>query len=147
VPVIPRPNGKEHIFDTYIAWNVTKKFSTAAELDYLVNRNLANSAPTHVTGGAAYLKYQLTSAFSLAARGQYISDRNGFFSGRPQALKEGTFTAAYQPMEGFQVKTEYRHDFSNIPFFLTNSAGILKKEQNTALVGLLWWFGGKQGVW
>jgi hypothetical protein len=42
---------------------------------------------------------------------------------------------------------EWRRDFSNVPFFLTDQAGVLKKEQNTAAVGLIWWWGQKQGSW
>lgn len=36
---------------------------------------------------------------------------------------------------------------SNQPFFLTEQPGVLKKEQNTATLGLIWWFGRKQGTW
>jgi len=34
-----------------------------------------------------------------------------------------------------------------LPFFLTELPGILKKEQNTATLGLVWWIGRKQGAW
>jgi hypothetical protein len=50
-------------------------------------------------------------------------------------------------MDGFQIRWEFRHDYSNHPFFLTHRPGLLKKEQNTALMGLLWWFGGKEAAW
>jgi len=49
--------------------------------------------------------------------------------------------------EGFLVRFEYRRDFSNRPSFFTDVPGKLKKEQNTATVGLVWWFGRKQGTW
>ena len=45
------------------------------------------------------------------------------------------------------MKEEWRRDFSNQPFFLTDTLNILSKEQTTLGVGLVWWFGGKQGVW
>jgi hypothetical protein len=50
-------------------------------------------------------------------------------------------------MEGVQMRLEYRRDFSNRPFFLTDLPGFLKKEQSTASLGMIWWFGGKQGSW
>jgi hypothetical protein len=56
-------------------------------------------------------------------------------------------TYDYKVAEGFLMRTEWRRDFSNQPFFLTSLAGKLKKEQNTATLGLLWWFGQKQGAW
>ncbi len=42
---------------------------------------------------------------------------------------------------------EWRRDFSNQPFFSTNTLGLLKRDQNTATLGLVWWWGGKQGAW
>lgn len=146
-PIVPAPNGREHIFDTYASWNATSKLTLAAEADYVVNRVYSYSQPGRVAGGVGYVKYQLTPAFNLAGRFEYLSDRGGLFSGTTQALKETTVTATYQPIDGFQVRTEYRRDFSNQPYFLTDLATRLKREQDTATLGLIWWFGGKQGAW
>ncbi len=146
-PINPRPNGKTHIVDSFVTWNATPKLTLVGEGDYIVSRSFSNSVPVHAGGGAAYAKYQVASAFSLAGRFEYVTDRGGFFSGVTQALKEGTLTAVYQPIDGFQIRGEFRHDYSNQPFFLTSTPGVLRKDQNTALLGLLWWFGGKQGSW
>jgi hypothetical protein len=62
-------------------------------------------------------------------------------------LKEGTLTFDYLPVDGFLMRAEWRRDFSNRPFFLSSSPGILKNEQTTATLGLVWWFGAKQGSW
>lgn len=145
--ITPAPNGREHIFDTYVSWNATQKLSLGAEADYFINRVFSNSAPVHVDGGAAYMRYQLTPRFALAGRGEYLSDRGGAFSGVTQALKETTATMEYKFAEGFLARTEWRRDFSNHPFFLTDVPNVLKKEQNTATLGLIWWFGQKQGGW
>jgi hypothetical protein len=45
------------------------------------------------------------------------------------------------------MREEWRRDFSNQPFFLTDTLGVLRKQQTTAGIGLVWWFGGKQGAW
>jgi len=45
------------------------------------------------------------------------------------------------------MRTEWRRDYSNQPFFLTDMLGVPKKEQNTAMLGLMWWWGRKQGLW
>ena len=133
--------------DTYSTWNVTSKATLGAEADYVINRVQESSSPVRVTGGAGYARYQFTPKFALTGRGEYLSDRGGFFSGTTQALKETTLTADYAVADGFLVRGEWRRDFSNQPFFLTQSPGVLKQEQNTATLGLLWWFGGKQGSW
>jgi len=146
-PPAPRQEGRTHIADTYLTWNLTRKLTLVGEGDYIASRLYSNSSPVHLAGGAAYARYQFTPAFSLAGRFEYVSDRGGYLSGTTQALKEATATAVWQPADGFQLRWEYRHDYSNQPYFLTSKPGLLKKEQNTALMGLLWWFGGKQGAW
>lgn len=143
----PAPRGRLHILDTYASWNATSRLTLAGEFDYGVNRGEPSSAPARVTGGAMYALYRFTPKFVLAGRAEYLSDRGGLFSSATQALKETTLTADYSVAEGFLVRTEWRRDFSNRPFFLAATAGALKREQNTATLGLIWWFGGKQGVW
>lgn len=145
--ITPTPNGREHIFDTYVSWNATPKLTLGGEADYVINRVFSSSAPQRVSGGAAYARYQLTPKFALAGRGEYLSDRGGLFSGATQALKESTATTEYKFADGFLARMEWRRDFSNQPFFLTSLPGQLKKEQNTATLGLIWWFGQKQGAW
>ena len=146
-PIIPTPNARLHIFDSYVTWTASPKLTLAAEADYVINRIFSQSTPTHVSGGAGYAHYQLTPKVSLAGRTEYLSDRDGLFSGTTQALKETTLTYEYKFADGFLVRTEWRRDFSNQPFFLTEQVGVRKKEQNTATLGLIWWWGPKQGSW
>ncbi|HLH04478.1 MAG TPA: outer membrane beta-barrel protein [Bryobacteraceae bacterium] len=150
VPFEPVPNpahGKLHIFDTYVSWQLTPRWLAAVEADDFIQRLNANSYPVHTDGGAAYLRYQFTSKTYLGTRAEYLADRGGSFTGITQAVKELTITLSHRFDEGFQVMGEWRRDFSNQPYFYTNTLGILKKEQNTATLGLLWWFGEKQGAW
>ena len=147
----PVPSGRLHIFDTYHTFNVSDKLTLAVEGDYVVGRVFRDSAPARVFGGAGYARYQWTPKFALAARLEYLSEKaaasGGLFTGVSQALKEHTVTAEYKFADGFLGRLEYRRDFSNQPFFLTEQPGILKKEQNTATIGLVWWFGRKEGTW
>jgi hypothetical protein len=149
----PAPDGKAHIFDSYITWNATPKLSLSLEGDYVIQREWANaapgesSAPSHVVGGAAYARYQLTPKMALGGRSEYLSDRGGLFSGTTQALKEFTGTYEYKFGEGFLTRVEFRRDWSNVPFFLTNKPGVLSSSQPTLTVGMVWWYGGKQGAW
>jgi hypothetical protein len=141
------PDGRLHIFDSYVTWNATDKLTLAGEGDYVINRAFDGSSPVHVAGGVGYARYQFTPRFGMAGRGEYLSDRGGLFSGVTQALKETTLTADFKVAEGFLLRGEWRRDFSNQPFFLTDTPGIRKKEQNTATLGLIWWFGRKDGSW
>jgi putative OmpL-like beta-barrel porin-2 len=143
----PVPNGRLHIIDTYATWNATGNLTLAVEGDYVVNRAQDVSAPAHISGGVGYARYQFTPKFALAGRAEYLSDRGGLFSGVTQALKETTLTSEFKLADGFLVRAEWRRDFSNQPFFLTDAPAVLKKEQNTASLGLIWWFGRKEGSW
>jgi hypothetical protein len=147
VEIHPEPRGRFHILDAYATFNVTDKLTFALEGDYVINRVFRNSPPLRVTGGVAYARYQFTPHFAMAGRFEYLSDRVGLFSGLGQALKEHTLTAEYKIGEGFLLRGEYRRDYSNLPFFLTDLPDVLKKEQNTATLGLVWWWGRKKGTW
>jgi putative OmpL-like beta-barrel porin-2 len=153
VAITPAPNGKTHIFDSYVTWQTTAKLSFALEGDYFLQRLWKNeapgqsSAPSHVAGGAAYVRYQFNPKIALATRAEYLSDRGGLFSGLTQALKENTVTFDYTVADGFLMRYEWRRDFSNKPSFLTDVQNVLSKDQTTATVGLIWWWGRKEGPW
>ena len=149
----PAPDGKAHIFDSYVTWNATPKLTFSAEGDYVISREWANaapgesSAPSLVDGGAAYARYQWKPRMALGGRFEYFNDRNGLYSGTSQALKEFTGTYDYKFGEGFLARAEFRRDWSNVPFFLTNKPDVLSASQPTFTVGVVWWAGGKQGPW
>lgn len=147
----PVPSGRLHVLDTYHTFVLNDKWTLAVEGDYVAGRVFRDSPPSTVWGGAGYARYQWTPKFALAGRIEYLSEKvspaGGLFSGVNQALKEHTLTAEYKFAEGFLGRLEYRRDFSNQPFFLTERPGVLKKEQNTATLGLVWWFGRKEGTW
>jgi len=149
----PAPDGLTHIFDSYVTWQATPKLTVALESDYFIQRLWRNeaagqsSAPSHVDGGAAYIKYQFTPKMALATRAEYLSDHGGLFSGLNQALKENTVTFDYAVAPGFLMRYEWRVDYSNQPSFLSDLQGVLTKQQNTATLGVVWWWGGKEGAW
>jgi hypothetical protein len=146
-PLPNPPTGKTHIFDSYVTWQAAPKLTFAIEGDYVIERNLTTSAPVHVDDGAFYTRYQLTPRTALAGRTEYLSDRGGLFSGATQALKEVTLTYEWKVATGFVARLEWRRDFSNQRFFYTSTLGPLSKEQTTAGLGLVWWFGKKTGPW
>ena len=153
VAIRPAPDGRTHIFDSYVTWEASSKLTFALEGDYFIQRLWQNagpgrsSAPAHVDGGALYAKYQVTPKAAIGMRAEYMSDRGGLFSGLTQALKENTITFDYKLADSFLMRYEWRRDYSNTPTFLTDVQGVLAKDQNTATVGLIWWWGRKEGTW
>jgi hypothetical protein len=146
-PLSNPPAGKLHIFDSYVTWQTTPKLTLAAEADYVIQRNYSYSAPAHTDGFTLYAQYQFTPRLAVSGRTEYLSDRGGLFTGVTQAVKEATFTMKYNVSNNLLLMGEWRRDFSNQPYFYTNTEGILKNNQNTATLGLVWRIGGKQGAW
>lgn len=147
LPISPAPKGKLNILDTYASWQATRRLTVGVEGDYVIERLQTTSAPSRVTGGAGYARYQLSPRVAIATRFEYLSDHGGLFSGTTQALKESTVTLEQRLFEGFLIREEWRRDFSDHPFFYTDTVNVLKKEQNTATVGVVWWFGAKKSPW
>jgi hypothetical protein len=145
--ITPAPNGRDHIFDTYATWTPTSHLTFVAEADYVINRAFSYSPPRHVAAGAFYVKYALPHNTNIAARTEYFDDRNGLFSNDSQALKEITLTVDHQFEPGFLARAEYRRDQSNKPYFLTDTPNVLSQSQSTATLGLVFWWGQKQGSW
>ena len=145
--ISPAPNGREHIFDSYATWTVTPKLTLVGEADYVLSRSVPEQKPDRVVIGAMYAKYALTPSSNLAGRMEYLDDRNGMYSGTAQALKELSLITDHTFAAGFLARAEYRRDFSNQPFFLTDAAGVLHHAQTTATIGLVYWWGTKQGAW
>ncbi len=119
--------------------------------DYVVNRTVSEQQPSRVAIGGFTAKYELPRNWDVGARAAYFDDRGGLFSGTTQALKEGTVildrTFTTSTAGGFLARAEYRRDWSNRNFFLSDTAGVVKPAQTTATLGLVYWWGTKQGSW
>lgn len=76
VAIRPAPDGRTHIFDSYVIWQANAKLTLGLEGDYFVQRVWRNSAPgessapAHTDGGAAYVRYELTPKVALATRAE-----------------------------------------------------------------------------
>ncbi len=147
LPIANAPDGHLQIIDSYVTWQVLQRLTLAAEADYVQQRRYSYSAPDRVEGGALYLGYQFSTKIAMAARIEYLADIGGLFSGATQYLKEGTLTFDYRPTGGFLVRGEFRRDQSNHPYFTGRTLGLLDAMQPTMAVGLVWWFGQKEGAW
>jgi hypothetical protein len=75
---------------------------------------------------------------ALSARGEYMNDADGLFSGEGQVLKEPTFTLGWRPEDGFPLMGELRRDWSNKPFFYSDALGVLLRDQPTIGFGAVW---------
>jgi hypothetical protein len=147
-PVVPYFAGKLHIFDSYATWQASPRTTFMLEGDYVLSRSAPPASDTHAYGGAVYGRRQLTGRTAIAGRAEYVRDDGGLFTGITQSLKETTITYDYRPLiDGFLIRAEWRRDFSDQPFFLTDTVGTLKTDQQTATLGVVWWWGTKRQTW
>lgn len=140
------PNGYFTCFDTYATWTPTDALSFGLDLNHTTNEVMVADPELSLDGIGAYARWQVSSPFALALRYEHLDDE-GLFAGVDQTLQEATLTAEYKPQEGFLVRAELRRDWSDQNFFTGPVPGDLRDEQDTALVGLVWWFGNKKGAW
>ena len=140
------PNGWFKVFDTYVAYTANEKMSFGADVNHTTNQVHSGDASGSLTGFGGYARYQVSAPAALAFRYEYLNDDGGLFGGLKQNLQEVTFTLEHKLADGFLVRGEFRRDWSNQPYFPSHD-GELKTGQNTILVGLVWWMGGKQGAW
>ena len=143
----PAPAGREHIFDSYATWNPIPRLTLTGEGDFVLNRSLREQRPPRVAIASLTARYALPHDVDAGLRAEYLDDRGGLFSSQTQALKEVTVVADHIFAPGFLARAEYRRDFSNRRFFSTDTSGVLVKAQTTATLGLIYWWGTKQGSW
>lgn len=140
------PDGYFRVIDSYLAYAATSKLGLGVDVNYVTNEvNKADEALS-LQGIGAYARYQASSPAAIAVRYERLDDQ-GLFGGIEQVLHEVTATLEYKLADGFLMRGEFRRDWSNERFFTSAQAGDLRTHQNTALVGLVWWFGNKTGAW
>lgn len=161
--------GWRHMYDTVLLLTPSSKFNAYINFDYGQNRNFSIIGTVPVAGVPALSKwygvagalhFQFNDKWAFTPRFEWLADPQGFATGTGvrQSLKEGTITGEYKMLEGLLARLEYRHDWSNRPFFQrgatlsTNesfSANYLGfpgtyKSQDTLSLGVLVFFGPKR---
>jgi hypothetical protein len=140
------PDGFFRVFDTYVAYAPTAALSFGADVNYVTNEVTETDDALSLQGTALYGRYQITTPAALGIRYERLDDE-GLFGGLDQVLQEITASLEYKLANGFLVRGEYRRDWSSQSFFTGPSPADLRRHQDTALVGLVWWFGNKPGAW
>ena len=155
--------GWRHLIDTTLTVTPFSKLSAYINYDYGQNRNangFSTGSLSKWQGFAAALRVAPTSHWAFSGRGEWFDDADGFNTGVSQKVKEVTFTGEYKFLEGLFWRVEYRHDWSDQPFFdrgtvLCNSPFSIRTcpanfglgnstKQNTLTVALVAFFGPKR---
>ncbi len=126
-----------HLVDTVISYTATPTVSLAMNYDY--GRDTVAGSPVTWQGVAGYLRYQPMLWFAITPRVEYYRDPNGFTTGLTQKLKETTLTLEFKQKDGVLLRTEYRRDMSDRPYFLKDVSRLVT-HQDTLTVGIVYAF-------
>jgi hypothetical protein len=127
--------GVRNLFDTTILVNPTSKFSFYVNGDYGRN-NFVGGKYAAWYGAAIAARYQITKIFAVAGRTEFFKDKDGFSTGVPQNLKEGTATFEGKLNDHLVARLEFRHDASD-KFFFDRGKQPAGRTMNTLTLGIV----------
>jgi hypothetical protein len=140
-PEKPNTNeGWRHFYDTVAAVNPSGRVNGLFNFDYGQEGNPGLPA-SKFYGGMAALRIPLGSECAFSPRYEWYKDEGGLITGRTQTLQEATLTFEYKMAQGFLTRAEYRRDWSNIDYFDRGNAPAAARNQDTALIGFVVFFG------
>ncbi|MBI3211006.1 MAG: porin [Candidatus Solibacter usitatus] len=135
--------GVRHFWDTVLNLTADDRNSFYINFNYGDEKNPRKLDSTFWGIAGAY-KAQFNDRWSLSERIEYYKDTSGLITGKPQALKEFTVTGEYKMKEGFLMRAEYRHDWSDQRFFDRGAQMGNAKHMHTLLAGFVVYFGPKR---
>ena len=108
--------GLRNLYDTTVAVNQNDNLSYYVNFDYGRDKNI-DSGAAQWTGLAGAARYGFKKKYAVAGRLEFFDDVDGFATGTSQTVKEFTITGEYKPASWLLTRLEFRHDWSNQPYF------------------------------
>ena len=139
----PGQNAYRNLVDATLLLTPNSKFNAYFNFDFGNNNNtLSNGAgvngENYWDGVAVAAHEQMTGSMALAGRIEVFDDKEGYSTGTAQTVKEFTGTYEYKWKLGLLSRLEFRHDWSDTPFFHTESG--MTNAQTTASAAIIWVF-------
>ena len=140
-------SGLRNLIDSTLLLTPPGKTNAYINFDYGSNRDAIAAQDDTLLhdwwGAAGAVHIQANAKNAIEMRGEYFNDPDGFQTGTPQHLYEGTFTYEYKWVEGALVRVEYRYDASNVNYF-HKLASQSTDQQQTVTVAFIAFFGPKR---
>jgi hypothetical protein len=108
--------GLRNLYDTTVAVNQNDHLSYYVNFDYGRDKNISSGA-AQWTGLAGAARYGFKKNYAIAGRLEFLDDVDGFATGTNQVVKEFTITGEYKPTSWLLTRLEFRHDWSDQPYF------------------------------
>lgn len=136
-------NGVLQLLDLVGTFNVNSALTLAGNIDLLSKDNVplasGGTGTGKANGLALYATYALSDQFSLAARGEYVDDKDGMVSGTngtANKLKELTLAVNYTPMKNVKLSAEVRQDKSDNAIFTKKDGSATTKQNSVELMAV-----------
>jgi len=129
-------SGWRNFYDLVATFTPTDKISAYYNLD--IGNNRFPTAPSATFWGmGAAARFQLTKRIAFAPRLEYYSDKDGYWTALPQALKEFTATGEYKINDSFITRLEWRRDWSDQPYFMVDQTPAASTHQTMIIAGVM----------
>jgi hypothetical protein len=130
--------GNRNLVDTTVLLTPSDKFNAYVNFDYGHDNRIGTSTShDNWTGIAGAARLQLRSKTAVAARIEWFGDQTGFATGVVQNLKEVTITAERKQNKYLLTRLEFRHDWSDKPFYELGSGAAVKTYMDTLTLGVV----------
>ncbi|MGB7758513.1 MAG: outer membrane beta-barrel protein [Bryobacteraceae bacterium] len=130
--------GKRGVIDTTVLFTPNGKLNAYVNFDYGQDNRVGPAARhDNWAGIAGAARYQLTGKMACAARLEWFGDQTGFATSLAQNLKEATMTGEYKHNNHLLTRLEFRHDWSDKPFYERGSGEAAKTYQDTLTLGVV----------
>lgn len=145
-------NGVLQLLDLVGTFNVNSALTLGANVDLLSKEDFKGpgTGTGKANGLALYATYALTSEWGVAARGEYVDDKDGIVSafsaptgypitigyGTPNKLKALTLAVNYTPMKNVKLSAEVRQDKSDTAIFTKKDGSPTTKQSSLELMAV-----------
>lgn len=121
---VPGYDAERSFVDFVGTYNLTDALSFALNYDWGVQQQHVGP-DLKWNGLAAYANYAFNAQWRVSVRGEYLNDQDGFNTGTPQKLREGTVTAGFAPAKNFELRVEVRYDWSDKQTLVKTVPGVV----------------------
>lgn len=138
-PTVGSSSGnKRTVVDLIATIKPIKPLAIILNYDDGSEKNVIATGDAKWSGFAGIVKYDISDAYSIAVRGEYFDDKDGYRTGTAQKLTEATLTFEARVAGGLIIRPEYRHDVSDKQVFGMTDGAYTKKFQDTIALGVMY---------
>lgn len=105
------------LLDTIATYNVNASFWVSLNYSHGIQDLRYTTGQYDWDVVAGYVNYAFNDHWRISLRGEFLADHDGFVTGTPEDIEEGTVTLGYSPVKPFELRIEGRYDTSNEPTF------------------------------